>query len=245
MTGELFPGSSPSCRSIPFSTSSIHGIQKRLKTHTRRVMYPQPVGERLVQDAQRSLKWLGEGEQIWRCPYGVSGDLLRIKEIWALVEPYPRDNEKYYLPVAWRIEKNPILLEYWRKRVIFYADFPGKMPEDCGRGASDNKWRSATTMPQWATRLLIKVNDARPERVQEISEEDALAEGIQRQALPDLDGNRYHWGDISKNRYKTAVAAYAALWDSINGWKNPWAANPWVWRVAFEMVDGPNCMGGK
>lgn len=241
MTSELFPASAApmiSRRPISFTATSINGIRKQFKTQTRRTMYPQPVGPRPVQDAGTPLRWIGEGGQSWRSPYGVPGDELWVREVWALVEPYPQILQKYDLPIAWRVEKNLVALEYWHKRVIFYADYPGKMPKECGRGATDNKWRSPVTMPRWAARLWLKVTGIWPEPVQEISEDDALAEGIQRQALPDLNGSRYHWGDTSKDRCKTAVEAYAALWDSINGKKNPWALNPWVWRVAFERIAG-------
>lgn len=243
MTNELFPAPDApviSLRPISFTATSIDGIRKQLKTQTRRTMYPQPAGVRPVQDSTRPLQWLGEGGQHWRCPYGVPGDELWVREVWARVEPYPQILQKYDLPIAWRVEKNPVALEYWRKRVIFYSDFPGKMPEECGRGATDNKWRSPGTMPRWAARPRLKVTGVWPEQVQEISEAGALAEGIQRQLLPDLNGNRYHWGDPSKDRYKTAVAAYAALWDSINGKKNPWAANLWVWRITFEQQPTAN-----
>jgi hypothetical protein len=219
------------------TATSIGGIQKLLKTQTRRTMYPQPVGPRPVQDPENLLKWIGEGGQSWRSPYGVPGDELWVREIWARVEPYPTNVRRdYELPVAWRVEKNSILLDYWRERVIFYTDYPGMMPEECDRGATNNKWRSPVTMPRWAARLWLKVTGIWPQQVQEISEAGALAEGIQRQALPDLNGNRYHWGDLSKNRFKTAVEAYAALWDSINGTKHPWAVNPWVWRVSFKKM---------
>jgi hypothetical protein len=237
-TDELFPAPSArimSLRPISMTADSIHAIREHRKTQTRRVIYPQPAGMRPVQDSAHPLQWRGEGGQHWRSPYGVPSDELWVREVWALVEPYPASvRHDYKLPVAWRVEKNQILLDYWRKRVIFYGDYSGMTPEQCVRGATDNKWHSPVTMPRWAARLWLKVTDIRPERVQEISEADAQAEGIQRQSLPDLNGNRYHWGDPSKDRYKTAVAAYAALWDSINGKKNPWASNPWVWRIEFE-----------
>lgn len=241
MTNELFPALSASVislRPISMTATSIDGIRKQLKTQTRRTMYPQPVGTRPVQDPENALHWIGENGQRWRSAYGVPGDELWVREVWALVEPYPEVLQEYELPIARRVEKNPVALEYWRKRIIFYSDFPGKKPEQCDRGATDNKWRSPVTMPRWGARLWLKVTGIWPQQVQEISEAGALAEGIQRQALPELSGNRYHWGDPSKDRYKTAVEAYAALWDSINGKTNRWALNPWVWRVSFERIAG-------
>jgi hypothetical protein len=228
MTNELFLASSAaviSRRAISFTATSIDGIRKLLKSETRRTMYPQPVGMRPVQDAENPLKWIGEDGQSWRSPYGVPGDELWVREVWALVEPYPDTLQKYELPIAWRVEKNPVALEYWRKRVIFYSDFPGKKPEECGRGATDNKWRSPVTMPRWAARLWLKVTGIWPEQVQEITPHEVEAEGIR-------------LGCVTSDFTDKLTPAFQRVWDSINGKKNPWATNPWVWRVAFERIAG-------
>jgi hypothetical protein len=264
MSEELFPTEPEarqrivSCRPISFTSESIHGIEKGLKSQTRRVIYPQPEGAiephpekvgrwRRVQEADHLAdEDLSPGTPpdgpLWKCPYGVPGDRLWTREIWARVEPYstprtktcpqgPRQNpdvlEKYDLPITWRVEKDPALLEFWRKRVIYLADFPGKEPEECGRGASDNKWRSPVTMPRWASRHLLEVIQVRAERVQEISEEDAIAEGVN--APLDYYAKQFfsdHW-------YRDG---YKRLWDAINGRKNPWAANPWVWPITFSRL---------
>jgi hypothetical protein len=182
----------------------------------------------------------------------VPGDRLWTREIWARVEPYstprtktcpqgPRQNpdvlEKYDLPIAWRVEKDPALLEFWRKRVIYLADFPGKEPQECGRGASDNKWRSPVTMPRWASRHLLEVVQVRAERVQEITEEDARAEGVE---FRKISGRRIHFRNYTPRLIEfdcyTAVDSYRTLWDAINGRKNPWAANPWAWPITFRRL---------
>jgi hypothetical protein len=121
-------------------------------------------------------------------------------------------------------------------------------------------------MPRWASRITLEITDVRVQRVQEISEEDARDEGIQRQLLPDLKGNRFHWGDVTRDRCATAKDAFRALWDSINGKRagktdktshSPrkrgatvkveeklarlapycWSANPWVWAITFKRVE--------
>jgi len=235
-------------RPISFTSHSIYRIQCNAKTQTRRVMYPQPkVPGPIEARADKTNSWAAEdGCQTWRCPYGMPGDRLYVREMWAMVEPYPSTVEKYELPLAWHVQKSAALQQYWRKRIIYYADYPAKQPEECGRGASDNRWRSPVTMPRWASRLLLEVTDIGVERVQEISAEDAIAEGVEtaeheRQQRGDLSFGPLGWinyGPPRSYNFETPQGAYASLWDSINGNKNPWAANPWVWRVAFRVLEG-------
>jgi hypothetical protein len=73
-------------------------------------------------------------------------------------------------------------------------------------------------MPRWASRILLEITDIRVERLQDISEDDALAEGIDytcQQALP---------SDV-----------FSGLWESING-SGSWNANPWVWVIEFKRI---------
>ncbi len=91
-------------------------------------------------------------------------------------------------------------------------------------------WRSSMFMPRWASRLTLIVEDVRVERLQDISETDALAEGVQR----DSDG----WRDYQMPQTQccaTAKASYQTLWDEING-DGAWAANPWVAAYTFRVI---------
>ena len=83
-------------------------------------------------------------------------------------------------------------------------------------------------MPRWASRLTLDVTEIRVERLLDISEADAVAEG----ATPCANGA---WFDQSPALAGSdARGAYYLLWESING-KGSWAANPWVWVVTFEV----------
>lgn len=227
----------PSARPISFTSESVHGIEQNLKSQTRRAIYPQPKAPGPIeQHPGKRGQWRGPegyGDPLWKCPYGVPGDQLWIREMWARVEPHPEVDEDYSLPIiAWRIKKNPILLAYWRKRVVLLADFPDKQPEECGRGASDNQWRSPVTMPRWASRLLLEIAAVRAERVKEISPRDCEAEGI----VVYRDSRVVHAGE--DRRFDAIyVEEFARLWDSINGQKNPWAANPLVWAISFRRIE--------
>ena len=84
-------------------------------------------------------------------------------------------------------------------------------------------WRPSIHMPRWASRILLEVTDVRVERLQDISEADAVAEGV-RNSLH-LPGGRF------------AKENFEHLWWTING-DGSWDANPWVWVVEFKRVEG-------
>jgi len=94
--------------------------------------------------------------------------------------------------------------------------------------AKDLKWKSAMFMPRRASRLALIVTDVRVRRLQDISEEDAKAEGIRDDGAAYLD---YMSGDY---HFSWAVSSYQSLWESING-PGSWDANPWVWAYTFEV----------
>ncbi len=87
-------------------------------------------------------------------------------------------------------------------------------------------WRSPLFMPAWAARYFIQILDVRPERLQEITEEDAIAEGIPAFA----PGGKVQSSTIPRKQY-------LILWDSINK-EYPWSTNPWVFRYQFKRVEG-------
>lgn len=227
MTEELFPLRNPSRQPITFTSDSIEKIEQGLKTQTRRVIYPAPAGS-LIQDPKILLNWHPKDDlaRVWKCPYGVPGDRLWVRQVWARVEPFPGVMENFQMPLAWRVEKNPVLLRYWRQRVIFLSDFPGKIPEECDRGASDNVWRSPITMPRWASRRQLEVTEIRAERLQAISGIDAWEEGCWPL------GKAHRAGDPQQT-----IDQFHSVWNAINGSKNPWESNPMVWCISFRKVD--------
>ena len=145
-----------------------------------------------------------------RCPYGAPGGRLWVREAWA-VAPELDDYSPSHLASL------PDL-----SRVVCYrADGENILGADLGR------WRSSIHMPWWASRLDLEVVDVRPERLHDITDEDALAEGVD-------------WGETTPapGGPCAPAEAFARLWDEING-KRPgcaWRDDPWVWRVAFRRV---------
>jgi hypothetical protein len=82
-------------------------------------------------------------------------------------------------------------------------------------------------MPRWASRIALEITNVRVERLQDISEEDAQAEGVPKSIT--------QYGlTIDYENYREP---FIELWDKINGKKHPWASNPWVWVVEFRKID--------
>jgi hypothetical protein len=99
---------------------------------------------------------------------------------------------------------------------------------DCGEDDKTLKWKPSIFMPRWASRINLEVTWVRVERLQDISEEDAKAEGV------------IERHDVFHEYYKSQVdnvyrRGYAVLWESINGAES-WKQNPWVWVVEFKVV---------
>ena len=97
-------------------------------------------------------------------------------------------------------------------------------------------WKNKLFMPEKYARYFIEITDVRVERVQDISEEDCLKEGILcKKFIGDNSKYFYETPTISSGFYDTPQQAYAALIDKING-KGTWEANPFVWVYEFKLV---------
>lgn len=121
--------------------------------------------------------------------------------------------------------------EKWRPAQVSGAAW---YAEVCGDSEHD-RWRSPIHMPRWASRLTLEVVSVRVERLQEISDKDAKAEGISPVGKwhGTYSGLSYESRgfDADDDRHRSP---FAALWDSINAKRHPWASNPWVWVVEFR-----------
>lgn len=96
--------------------------------------------------------------------------------------------------------------------------------------ASEVAWKPSIFMPRRLSRLTLLVTDVRVQRLQDISEADARAEGID---FDPGEGGTFHVAGLAGCGSDSAVDAYRKLWEAING-PGSWAANPWVWVVQFE-----------
>lgn len=219
---------------IIFSGAMLLAIMEGRKTQTRRVMRKQPFILDLGDDRhgpktphwvidysdqrKRSAWKVGESPYWTDCPYGGPGDRLWVKEEW--------------WPAFKRTETN--------NGCAYRSDYlrPALLGLD-HTIANERYWRGPVLMPRWASRIALEVLSVRAQQLQEITAEDAIAEGIPQSAgeaaalgLIDLAKTPGHEWD---NR--TSVENFALAWDRINSKRVPWATNPWVWVLTFRRLD--------
>ena len=175
-------------RPILFSGPMVRALLTGTKTQTRRVAKEFAGRDDLDAILRRFPEQSG-------CPYGQPGDRLWVREAhWWFKDEH--DPVTGYFPPKLTIED-----------VEYRAD------GDDGRKV----WRPSIHMPRWASRITLEITGVRVERLQDISEADAVAEGVYTDpACPAYDG-------------------YRTLWDQING-SGSWDLNPWVWVVEFRQV---------
>ena len=183
------------------------------KTQTRRPINPQPSDniENVKYDDVADL-WLGSNKEdnalgysfSWtaRSPLGRSGDRLWVRETWAQVDKSiaPPDMQTGLLyQASWRY------------------------------GHCKPSWKPSIHMPRWACRLVLPLVSVRVERVQDLTEEDARAEGLRRTENGWTDGTTGY--DVTSAR-----AAFQELWASIYG-QASWDVNPWIWVAEWKAIE--------
>lgn len=215
-------------RPILFSGPMVQALLAGRKTQTRRAMKLQPDDDGVVDVGTcghtRGVAHVGnktDGGHRTRvpCPYGAPGDQLWVRENgWE--RPY----------------RTPTMLregaDTWSP---YYYDADGYTDAD---GEQFKAWgfkrRPSIHMPRWASRISLYITSVRVQRLQDISDTDAKAEGIE----PFGDGwKHYFFPDEPRAAWEFATNSYASLWDKING-AGSWASNPWVWVLEF-MVERP------
>ena len=230
-------------RPILFSGPMVRALLDGSKTQTRRVCKPDANLSAVVEvpdPMERGQVYNGshfgdeEGEVQFACPYGGRGDRLWVRETWQgpLLQEFEVDADP-----DWHYASH--IHQYQNPAHCEYAADGGPKPEYTD--ADDvmrQGWRPSIHMPRWASRITLEITSVRVERLQDISEADAKAEGI----FPHIRGG-WHWlkhdssnpCDWNQFGYKTAALAFQALWESING-PDSWAANPWVWAIEFRRL---------
>ena len=207
---------------ILFSAPMVRAILEGRKSQTRRIIKPQP-------DA------VLDGEPYWHiggyrtrvgaknpffCPYGQPGDRLWVRETCRAEElPSGLDGVRYladdcFIP----IENTEAASDAWLSLAAYGQRLSGH-----------HKCRKvpAIHMPRWASRITLEITGIRMERLQDISESDAMAEGWARR--DDLTS------DDEVHR-EAAREWFMDIWESING-PGSWCANPWVWVVEFRRIE--------
>ncbi|BBP76466.1 hypothetical protein PHLH7_25700 [Pseudomonas sp. Ost2] len=199
----------------------VRAILEGRKTVTRREVKKQAALDCLAAGFEPAFLALPGNADL--CPYGKPGDRLWVRETFAFAD---KSGSHDAAPD-----------EHWRPAR------PGMEPEiyRCWYRASDGHtadgfWKPSIHMPRWASRILLEISEVRVERLQDISEEQALAEGI----IPHVRGG-WHWhphdpsnvDDWHQFGFKSPAFAFQDLWIGTGG---DWDANPWVWVVEFKRV---------
>jgi hypothetical protein len=163
------------------------------------------------------------------CPHGQPGDRLWVRETHEVnrigYEEGPNAPARHYAGVKYRADDGRA--EFTISQSL-YRDLDSK--ESCG-------WRPSIHMPRWASRITLEVTGVRMERVQDISHDDALAEGVQDFAST-LDDQPHPSGESpeqASKRLQWPQRQFRTLWESINGAES-WDINPWVWVVEFRRL---------
>lgn len=191
-----------------FSGPMVRAILDRRKTQTRRIINPQPRVV-LAQYGDGSIETnqiFRHGDQRLRCQVR-PGDRIYVRETWGILE----DKHHHY---------------------CYFVDPQGRSRQQL----VGNRWRPSIHMPKAAARIWLEVTDVRTERLQDISEKDAIAEGIDMESefaslCIDLETAPYS-NDLVRN--SAAITVFKKLWESTCG---SWDANPWVWAISFKRIE--------
>lgn len=210
-----------------FSAPMVRALLDGRKTQTRRVVKPQPESD--IQSAYPDAS--GNGFIFWSTP---PSDKLAAftKEQYqdeGIKPPHPVGN-RIWVRETWATKDHlthvkPRNLPVMSK--IYYIATP-----EFGLVNVD-KFRPSIHMPRWASRITLEITDVRVQRLQEITEEDARAEGVERYQngmYRDYCGS----GDMPVQFARTS---FSTLWDSIHG-PDAWEQNPWVWAYTFRRLEG-------
>jgi hypothetical protein len=235
-------------RPILFSTSMVRAILEWRKTQTRRTLKKQPnidpqTGDWLFtfsdgkQEVHPIKEWIDIHVKL-RCPYGKVGDRLWVRETFGF---HPDYNPPYN----------------------FDGPYVYRATDPDWETTENWKWKPSIFMPRHSSRITLEITEIRIERLQDITESDAIAEGVELldkgRLIPsrEYQGLTYKnyegWKDYSESgtwiedgrmvqgRFIHAgtcngpITSYASLWRAING-QDSWQQNPFVWVVSFKMI---------
>lgn len=214
---------------IIFSGEMVRATLDDLKTQTRRLNGLKRVN---TEPSRWELVYLSDsGEATFRhqlgavvkiqCPYGQPGDQLWVRETWGVGR--------------WGDRKKPSeLLDYASGSFkTFYRASTPNVPYV-------NRWRPSIYLPKWAARIWRELTKVRVERLQDISENDAKAEGVTPGKVLESGGNPFkqniaRLGPLKQGTYR---GAFIALWNELNAKRgHGWDTNPWAWALTFKRAE--------
>ena len=242
-----------------FSTPMVQAILDGRKTQTRRTKGLEFISEVPFNEGLNKAPYRGRYDNWYyqlqcavdaseefglKCPYGKIGDILWVRETFYAYGHWTKTIHEKTEENGWKskVEYHFHDLTISEGKNYFYEDCPPASELICkGRLGLGYFKRPSIFMPKEACRIRLEITNIRVERLQDISEEDAKAEGVYFYGWDD-----YHQTDYKNYSYndkgmcddwgvQTAKESYQTLWESING-RGSWEKNPWVWVIEFIRI---------
>ena len=195
-------------RPILFGSPMVKAILDGRKTQTRRVVFKDDCQE-CHQPWWCAGKHWQDGDELLHCPYGQAGDRLWVRETWQA-----QNLDRQWWHEVKREDRTSMNWAWTNPVERAYLPMPPR-------------WLPAIHMPRMACRITLEIVKVRAERLQDISGEDCVAEGIDCLYEPDTNVPADHY----------TRQTFAQLWNSINTSRGyGWDINPWVWVIEFKLV---------
>jgi hypothetical protein len=193
---------------ILFKTDMIKAILEGRKTITRRILNPQPSDYGFFNEPL----WLCGSNGVWcdgygwqrKCPYGQIGDKLYVRETFCNADIKLDTCDKLCFKAS--------------VRGCRHANYEKSWPS----------WKPSIFMPKTVARIFLEITNIRVERVQDITEEDSIKEGVDFVSMK----------SVPRQATMSRKSDFKQLWDSINSKRGySWESNPWVWVIEFKRVE--------
>lgn len=208
-------------RPILMSAPMVRALLDGTKTQTRRLLKIQPLDTlKMLPGCPNTWVCLRQRNpskgHLFTCRHGIPGDRLWVKETWGVHKDFPWAEGTKFMDIG-------------RGWIGYRADESGCPP------SLIKKWRPSIHMPRTLSRITLEITDVRCQRLQDITEEDAIAEGIER--VTSIGPCRaMAWRDYSGGPgFFSPIDSYRSLWGSLNA-KQPWTSNPWVWALTVKRI---------
>ena len=236
---------------ILLSGEMVRAILDGRKTQTRRPLKPQPEinGDRINFSFRKGASHLNlpfpcsdYSLVIMECPFGKVGDLLWVRETFCLEhqveedQPPPFDDSR---PIRWEfagMESDPEGADMWVQPHYRATDPTPELSYEDSGGEPTVRWKPSIHMPRWASRITLEITDIRIERLQEITEEDAKAEGVLPCPHPLSKTDECLDCYLDAGEY---ACSFLNLWNGLYAKQGLGVdVNPWVWVITFRRVEG-------
>ncbi len=248
-------------RPILFNTEMVQAILAGRKTQTRRALRYQPRRSDILPNLCFP-RTKSEAENLYpcgyiypnardeildMCPFGKVGDCLWVRETWSVISHTFSDDG---LMVDWTPDRPAVAVKempfgngYYSGHAIYRADGGMEWSDDDGCHTEQSFWKPSIHMPRKACRIILEITGVRVERLRDISESDAVAEGLNKPIYAPNESGQLTppAGETLLSAFPTAKHWFSTVWDGAYG---NWAENPWVWVIEFRILTTNGVVSG-